>query len=93
MTAAYISTFLETPPVRMELRQMKAKKPDQFNLYLIALERFKNVDERKPLSFFKIAGLNSHVLSQYKLLRMPSQAFTVFRMRYGRMEAGIRCRS
>ncbi|KAK1472444.1 hypothetical protein CCUS01_05828 [Colletotrichum cuscutae] len=45
------------PPVRMEVRDMIKDHPDQWNLYLLGLERFQNsVPESAPLSFFEIAG-------------------------------------
>ncbi|KAG7079931.1 Tyrosinase [Colletotrichum scovillei] len=45
------------PPVRMEVRDMIKDHPDQWNLYLLGLERFQNsVTESAPLSFFEIAG-------------------------------------
>lgn len=45
------------PPVRIEVRDMIKDHPDQWNLYLLGLERFQNsVKEDSPLSFFEIAG-------------------------------------
>lgn len=36
---------------------MIKEQPDQWNLYLLGLERFKeNVPEGMPLSFFELAG-------------------------------------
>ena len=52
LNAVYIGPI----PVRRELRDMKKNFPDQWNLYLLGLERFKQVDEKEPLSFFQIAG-------------------------------------
>ncbi|CAI0650900.1 unnamed protein product [Colletotrichum noveboracense] len=47
----------QNPPVRMEVRDMIKDQPDQWNLYLLGLERFKeNVPEGMPLSFFELAG-------------------------------------
>ncbi|KAK1465698.1 hypothetical protein CMEL01_11690 [Colletotrichum melonis] len=44
------------PPMRLELRDMIKDYPDQWNLYLLALERFQAVPEDQPLSYFQIAG-------------------------------------
>ncbi|KAK2011866.1 Di-copper centre-containing protein [Colletotrichum eremochloae] len=47
------------PPVRMEVRDMMKDHPDQWNLYLLGMERFQNsVDETMPLSYFEIAGIH-----------------------------------
>ncbi|KZL81883.1 tyrosinase precursor [Colletotrichum incanum] len=47
------------PPVRMEVRDMIKDYPDQWNLYLLGLERFQNsVNEELPLSYFEIAGIH-----------------------------------
>ncbi|OLN86707.1 Tyrosinase 5 [Colletotrichum chlorophyti] len=49
----------DRPPVRMEVRDMIRDFPDQWNLYLLGLERFQNsVNEDQPLSFFEIAGIH-----------------------------------
>ncbi|GKT56388.1 tyrosinase precursor [Colletotrichum tofieldiae] len=55
------------PPVRMEVRDMIKDHPDQWNLYLLGLERFQNsVDEELPLSYFEIAVLGIHGLPYKK---------------------------
>ncbi|KAK2038005.1 Di-copper centre-containing protein [Colletotrichum somersetense] len=47
------------PPVRMEVRDMIKDHPDQWNLFLLGLERFQNsVDETMPLSWYEIAGIH-----------------------------------
>ncbi|KAK1596707.1 uncharacterized protein LY79DRAFT_667261 [Colletotrichum navitas] len=47
------------PPVRMEVRDMIKDHPDQWNLFLLGMERFQNsVDETMPLSWFEIAGIH-----------------------------------
>ncbi|TQN70844.1 Tyrosinase [Colletotrichum shisoi] len=47
------------PPVRLEVRDVIKDHPDQWNLYLLGLERFQNsVDEKLPLSYFEIAGIH-----------------------------------
>ncbi|KAF6814923.1 tyrosinase [Colletotrichum sojae] len=47
------------PPVRMEVRDMIKDHPDQWNLYLLGLERFKSeaVPEKMPLSYYELADL------------------------------------
>lgn len=42
--------------MRLELRDMIKDYPDQWNLYLLALERFQAVPEDQPLSYFQIAS-------------------------------------
>ncbi|KAK1640802.1 hypothetical protein BDP81DRAFT_457782 [Colletotrichum phormii] len=46
------------PPMRLELRDMIKDHPDQWTLYLLALERFQAVPEDQPLSYFQIAGIH-----------------------------------
>ncbi|KAI1335061.1 Di-copper centre-containing protein [Xylariaceae sp. FL0016] len=47
------------PPSRTEIRDMIKDHPDQWNLYLLGLEKFqKTVPEDMPLSYFKIAGIH-----------------------------------
>ncbi|TKW49434.1 Tyrosinase [Colletotrichum tanaceti] len=51
------------PPVRLEVRDMIKDHPDQWNLYLLGLERFQNsVDEKLPLSYFEIAEWNNKMV-------------------------------
>ncbi|KAK1470386.1 hypothetical protein CTAM01_16837 [Colletotrichum tamarilloi] len=45
-------------PLRLELRDMIKENPDQWNLYLLGLERFQAVPEDQPLSYFQIAGIH-----------------------------------
>ncbi|KXH27737.1 hypothetical protein CSIM01_11574 [Colletotrichum simmondsii] len=56
------------PPVRLELRDMAKHQPDQFTLFLLGLERFKNVPEDQPLSYFQIAGIHGR-----PALKWPNQ--------------------
>ncbi|KAI9050620.1 hypothetical protein LZ554_005779 [Drepanopeziza brunnea f. sp. 'monogermtubi'] len=44
-------------PVRLEIRQLQ-KNAKQWNLYLLGLEAFKNLDETKDLSYYGIAGIH-----------------------------------
>ncbi|ETS78584.1 hypothetical protein PFICI_10646 [Pestalotiopsis fici W106-1] len=47
------------PPARLEVRDMIKNQPDQWNLYLLGLERFQNsVAENAPLSYFQISGIH-----------------------------------
>ncbi|KAK1721332.1 uncharacterized protein BDZ83DRAFT_704785 [Colletotrichum acutatum] len=46
------------PPVRLELRDMIEHQPDQWTLFLLGLERFKDVEEDQPLSYFQISGIH-----------------------------------
>nr|XP_036576373.1 tyrosinase [Colletotrichum truncatum]KAF6783111.1 tyrosinase [Colletotrichum truncatum] len=50
----------QNPPVRLEVRDMIKDHPDQWNLYLRGLERFKSeaVPERMPLSYFELAAIH-----------------------------------
>lgn len=42
--------------MRIEIRDLQANNPDQWNLYLLALDAFKKTDERSDLSYYGIAG-------------------------------------
>ncbi|KAF9878953.1 hypothetical protein CkaCkLH20_03853 [Colletotrichum karsti] len=50
----------QNPPVRMEVRDMIKDHPDQWNLFLLGLERFKSnaVPENMPLSYFELAAIH-----------------------------------
>jgi hypothetical protein len=43
-------------PVRREIRSLQKDFPDQWNLYLLGLKDFQEVDENDPLSYYQIAG-------------------------------------
>ncbi|KAL5121102.1 hypothetical protein ACEQ8H_000953 [Pleosporales sp. CAS-2024a] len=43
---------------RLEIRDMQANNPDQFNLYLIGMERFMAKDHNDQLSYYAIAGIH-----------------------------------
>ncbi|TVY81027.1 Tyrosinase, partial [Lachnellula suecica] len=45
-------------PLRIEIRDLQANHPDQWNLYLLALDAFKSVDEKSDLSYYGIAGIH-----------------------------------
>lgn len=42
-------------PIRKEIRQLQ-QDADQWNLYLLGLERFQGVDQSQLLSYYQIAG-------------------------------------
>lgn len=43
--------------VRMELRTMQQQYPDMFNVFLLGLRSFMQVDQSDPLSYYQIAGM------------------------------------
>ncbi|TDZ67999.1 Tyrosinase [Colletotrichum trifolii] len=62
------------PPVRVEVRDMIKDHPDQWNLYLLGLERFKSeaVSEKLPLSYFELAGQLSLIVYRLTGSNAPS---------------------
>lgn len=56
--AVWTDLKIAKPPARLEVRDMIKNQPNQWNLYLLGLERFqKSVAENNPLSYFQIAGM------------------------------------
>ncbi|KAF2030837.1 Di-copper centre-containing protein [Setomelanomma holmii] len=47
----------DTLQPRLEIRELE-RKPDQFNVLLLGLQRFQNVSQDNPLSYFSIAGIH-----------------------------------
>jgi tyrosinase len=43
---------------RLELRNLQANYPDQFNVYLLGLQRLQQVNQSDMLSHFKLAGIH-----------------------------------
>ena len=43
---------------RLELRVMQQQYPDVFNLYLLGLQKFMQVSQSDPLSYYQIAGMS-----------------------------------
>lgn len=43
--------------VRMELRTMQQQYPDMFNVFLLGLRSFMQMDQSDPLSYYQIAGM------------------------------------
>ncbi|KAI1848861.1 hypothetical protein JX266_005289 [Neoarthrinium moseri] len=75
------------PPVRMEVRDMIKTQPDQWNLYLLGLERFqKSVAENMPLSYFQIAGIHG-----LPYVKWPNQNWNKMTQVSGRTEFGGFC--
>jgi tyrosinase len=50
-------TLQGSVPIRLEIRDLQ-KNTDQWNLYLLGLTAFKNVDETSDLSYYGIAGIH-----------------------------------
>ncbi|KAG9672204.1 Di-copper centre-containing protein, partial [Aureobasidium melanogenum] len=44
--------------VRMELRTMQQQYPDMFNVFLLGLRSFMQMDQSDPLSYYQIAGIH-----------------------------------
>lgn len=59
--------------MRLELRDMVENHPDQWNLFLLGLERFQKVDEKEPLSYFQIAGKMPPSLRYFRSLSPASR--------------------
>lgn len=58
---AKVDIWLTAPgsvPLRLEIRELQNKHPDQWNLYLLGLDAFKKVDEKSDLSYYGIAGIH-----------------------------------
>jgi len=43
---------------RLEMRDLQANRPDQWNLYLLGLRRFMQTDQSNKLSYYNIAGIH-----------------------------------
>jgi tyrosinase len=59
-------------PLRLEVRDLQQRFPDQWNLYLLGLEAFYKLDETSDLSFYGIAGNASLSLYSLKTLLIYS---------------------
>lgn len=49
-------TWLGPVPLRREIRSLQSDFPDQWNLYLLGLKDFQEVDEGDLQSYYQIAG-------------------------------------
>jgi tyrosinase len=62
----------DTVQARLELRELE-RKPDQFNVFLLGLQRFQNVSQDDQFSYFSIAGT-------YLTCERPHESLTVSNM-------------
>lgn len=44
----------------MEIRDLEKNHPDQWNLYLLGLRDFQQINEDEPSSYYQIAGEERH---------------------------------
>lgn len=44
---------------RLEIRELE-RKPDDFNVFLLGLQRFQSIDQSDKLSYYQIAGTGMH---------------------------------
>lgn len=51
-----ILTSQGSVPLRLEVRDLQNNYPDQWNLYLLGLQAFYQLDETSDLSYYGIAG-------------------------------------
>ena len=47
---------------RLEIRELE-RNPDQFNVYLLGMQRFQSVDQNDRLSYFRVAGMFYAILT------------------------------
>jgi tyrosinase len=45
--------------VRMEIRVMQQQYPDMFNVFLLGLREFMQMNQSDPLSYYQIAGMST----------------------------------
>ncbi|TAQ88827.1 hypothetical protein B7494_g2828 [Chlorociboria aeruginascens] len=50
--------YVGSVSLRIEIRDLQNNYPDQWNLYLLALDAFYKLDEKSDLSFYGIAGIH-----------------------------------
>ncbi|KAL1595142.1 hypothetical protein SLS60_009830 [Paraconiothyrium brasiliense] len=43
---------------RLEIRDLEKNNPDQWNVFLLGLQRFQSIDQSDKLSYFQIAGIH-----------------------------------
>lgn len=67
-------TGFGTPP-RLEIRQLQ-KNVDQFNLYILALDRFMKANETDKLSYYQISGIAPHSSAQASWLTSIRHSWT-----------------
>lgn len=72
-----------SPQPRLEIRELQ-KNADQWNIYLLGMNRFMRTNESEKLSYYQIAGELTHtVLSHNVHMTDHSQASTVGRTLHG----------
>jgi tyrosinase len=49
---------------RLDIRELK-KNADQWNLFLLAMERFQNKPKNDPMSYYQIAGIHGRPFVQW----------------------------
>ena len=76
------------PGIRREIRDLKVNYPKQFDLYLLGLEKFQQVEESKPLSYFEISGMYCKYHGVPRVLIQP-QAFMASPTEGGLIRDGI----
>ncbi|RMZ70503.1 histone acetyltransferase spt10 [Pyrenophora seminiperda CCB06] len=59
-----------TASPRLEVREM-ARNSDQFNLFLLGMERFQAKDKSDPLSYYQIAGVHGHPFVSWNRFPTP----------------------
>ncbi|KAM7200214.1 tyrosinase [Naviculisporaceae sp. PSN 640] len=45
-------------PLRREIRDLQSNFPDQFNLFILGLQHFQDMDQQDPQSYYQIAGIH-----------------------------------
>lgn len=59
MSKLELTHILGNPFLRLEVRDMKANYPDQWNLYLLGLDQLHMTDQQDPLSYYGLSGKNA----------------------------------
>ncbi len=52
-------------PFRREVLELQFNHPDQWNMYMLALERLQSVDQNEKLSWYQIAGIHGRPFSAW----------------------------
>ena len=55
------NTGNDTVQPRLEIRELE-RRPDEFNVFLLGLQRFQSIDQADKLSYYQIAGIVLEVL-------------------------------
>lgn len=63
---------------RLEIRDLEKNYPDQWNVYLLGLQRFQSISQDDKLSYFQIAGrLLQQMLSLSAYVRNVAQRYSL----------------